>query len=393
MRHAKPFRPTIRVRLTLVYGGLFMVAGAALLGATYLLTSRQLFTEPVPPDHFPSATARPSSEPGPTRESPKPLPEGGLPPVVQQARQSALRELLSQGGIALGLVGITAIGAGWVVAGRMLQPLQRITSTAATIANAPDADRRLGERIAHIGPHDEVKDLADMFDRMLDQLDRSLDGQRRFIANASHELRTPIALNRTLVEVALDEDEVSPRMRQLGTTLLAINTRHARLVEGLLLLASSERDLLKRAYVDLADIVEHTSATFTDGPVQIATELEEAPTMGNAVLLERLIQNLIDNGVKHNLPVGGWVSVTTGTHAGAAVLTVTNSGPVVHVHEIPDLFQPFHRLEHDQLTSADGVGLGLSIVQAVTRAHGGDIRAQTRHEGGLVVTVTLPEAV
>jgi signal transduction histidine kinase len=301
-----------------------------------------------------------------------------------------LHTLLTQGAIALAIVSAAAIALGWLIAGRMLQPLHRITETARRIADAPAADRGLHERIALDGPRDEIKQLADTFDLMLARLDNSFDGQRRFIASASHELRTPLTLNRTLLEVALEPQTASAEVRQLGTTLLAINDRHGRLIDGLLLLAQSEREVTERAYVDLADIVEHVAVSDT---VKIVTAPAEASTWGNPVLLERLVQNLIENGVRHNLPQDGWVRAATSTRPdGWVVLEVMNSGPVIPRYEVPGLFEPFHRYGTERLVSP-GAGLGLSIVRAVARAHGGDVRADARDEGGLIVTVTLPRAL
>jgi signal transduction histidine kinase len=304
--------------------------------------------------------------------------------VIEDTQDDALSALLTQGGIALLVVGAAAIALGWLVAGRMLQPLHRITETARRIAESPAADRGLHDRIALAGPDDEIKQLADTFDLMLTRLDRSFDGQRRFIANASHELRTPLTLNRTLLEVALRQDSAPPEVRQLGATLLAINERHGRLIDGLLLLARSERELTERSYVDLADIAAHVS-----GP-EICCEPAEAPTAGDPVLLERLVQNLVENAVRHNTPEG-WVRVATYAKDGLAVLEVSNTGPVVPRYEVEGLFEPFRRLGTDRL-AGPGVGLGLSIVRAVARAHGGEARAEPRLEGGLVVTVTLPAA-
>nr|BFE76038.1 hypothetical protein GCM10020092_093390 [Actinoplanes digitatis] len=243
--------------------------------------------------------------------------------------------LLTQGGIALLVVSAVAIALGWLVAGRMLQPLHRITETARRIAESPAADRGLHERIALTGPDDEIKQLADTFDLMLTRLDRSFDGQRRFIANASHELRTPLTLNRTLLEVALQQESASVEVRQLGTTLLAINDRHGRLIDGLLTLARSERELTERSYVDLADIASHVSAD------DVQVDLAEAATVGDPVLLERLVQNLVDNSVRHNLADGGWVRVATYTKDDLATLEVSNTGPVVPRYEVETLFEPF----------------------------------------------------
>ena len=357
----------MRLRLTLVYGGLFLLAGLILLGVTAVLVSRELPSDLMVRAKIPS--------PG----------VGGDTTVIQRftedARESTVYTLLTQGGLALVIVAAAAIALGWLIAGLLLQPLNRITDTARRIADAPAADGRLRERIALDGPDDEIKRLADTFDLMLTRLDHAFDGQRRFIANASHELRTPLTLNRTLLEVALTPERVPPEMRQLGDTLLAINDRHGRLIDGLLMLAKSEREPAAHSYVDLADIADHVADTAD-------TKLAEAPVLGDPVLLERMVQNLIENGLRHNVP-GGWVCVVTGTHGPHAFVEVGNSGPVVPPYEVEGLFEPFRRLGTERLASP-GAGLGLSIVRAVARAHGGEARAMARPDGGLVVTVTLP---
>jgi signal transduction histidine kinase len=370
-------RLTVRGRLTLVYGGLFVLAGLVLLGATYVLVSHRL----------PTVVGRAEfTEPAGVAAGTDQL---RVQKFVDGTTDSALHTMLTQGAIALVVVSAAAIALGWLVAGRMLQPLHQITATARRIAQAPDADRGLHERIALAGPPDEIKELADTFDVMLARLDHSFDGQRRFIASASHELRTPLTLNRTLLEVALTPDSASPEVRQLGTTLLAINDRHGRLIDGLLLLAQSDRPVSERSYVDLADIVDHVAVSDT---VKVITEPHEATVAGNPVLLERLVQNLVENGVRHNVPDNGWVLVRTGTRPdGWVVLEVVNTGPVIPRYEVPGLFEPFHRYGAERLHSP-GAGLGLSIVRAVARAHGGDALAAARDEGGLIVTVTLPRA-
>lgn len=367
-------RLTIRTRLTLVYGGLFLFAAILLLGATYAMVSRQLSNNVDPAPTFSATEGTPSTD---SREQ-----------AFQESRSDALAALLTQGGIALALVGAGAVAIGWLIAGRMLQPIDHMTRAARRIADSPTTDRGLHERIALDGPPDEVKRLADTFDLMLERLDHSFDGQRRFIANASHELRTPLTLNRTLLEVAVQRRDASMEISQLGETLLEINSRHERLIDGLLTLAKSDRELGELSYVDLADVVTHVAAQH---PLVTASP-GEAPTMGSAVLLERLVQNLVENGVHHNVP-DGWVRVTSATRAdGWVELVVTNTGPVVPPYELPALFEPFHRLTTDRLTTRTGAGLGLSIVRAVTRAHGGHVDAHPREGGGLVVTVTLPAA-
>jgi signal transduction histidine kinase len=365
-------RLTVRGRLTLVYGSLFVVAGLVLLGATYVLVSQQL----------PAGRASISGVAGPPTS-----PSGNvlIERIAEGNRDSTLHTLLTQGGIALLVVSAAAIALGWLIAGRMLQPLHQITQTARRIADAPAA---LHERIALDGPTDEIKRLADTFDLMLARLDQSFDSQRRFIASASHELRTPLTLNRTLLEVALSPPEVAPELRQLGTTLLEINDRHGRLIDGLLVLAQSEREVTDRFFVDLADIVEHVAGQCAF-PLQV--DAGPAPVVGSPVLLERLVQNLVENAVRYNVP-SGWVRVRSGTRSdGVVVLEVANTGPVVPRYEIPGLFEPFRRLGVERL-AAPGAGLGLSIVRAVARAHGGEVHVEPRDEGGLMVMVTLPGA-
>ena len=342
-------RLTVRGRLTLVYGGLFVAAGLVLLGVTYVLVSHEL-------PRGDSMIRAVAPEPGIAGE-----PAG--PTMIQrfttETRDSTLNTVLTQGAIALVVVSAAAIALGWLIAGRMLQPLHRITDTARRIAFAPAGGEALHERIALDGPPDEVKLLADTFDLMLARLDQSFDGQRRFIANASHELRTPLTLNRTLLEVALEPPTVSPDVRQLGTTLLAINDRHGRLIDGLLVLAQSERELTQRSYVDLADIAVHVAE-------KAEVQAGEAATMGDPVLLERLVQNLVENGWRHNVEDGGWVRIVTGTRPGGTVFVeVSNSGPVVPRYEIPGLFEPFRRLGTDRV-AGPGVGSG-----PVDRAGGG----------------------
>ena len=361
----------MRLRLTVVYGGLFLVAGLVLLLLTWLLVSRQLPGDMV----FKAGTV-------------EQLPGGEPAQVIKQlsgeVRDNTLATLLTQGLIALLIVAATAIALGWFVAGLLLRPLNQITATARRIADAPAADGQLRERIAMTGPDDEIKRLADTFDLMLARLDHAFAGQRRFIANASHELRTPLTLNRTLLEVALTPDTASPEVRLLGETLLTINDRHGRLIDGLLLLAQSEREPATTSYVDLADVADHVAG-------DADTKLAEAPVRGDPILLERMVQNLVENGRRHNVP-DGWVRVTTGRRGDTVFLEVANSGPVVPPYEVEGLFEPFRRHTGDRL-AAPGVGLGLSIVRSVARAHGGTAHAAARPEGGLTVTVTLPRAI
>ena len=230
---------------------------------------------------------------------------------------------------------------------------------------------------------------------MLERLDRSFDGQRRFVANASHELRTPLTLNRTLIEVTLDDPEAPAATRQLGTTLLAVNQRHERLIDGLLTLASSEQGLGARERVDLAEVARHVlgSVDAHGRAPQIETDLHPAGVNGDPVLLERLVSNLVDNAMRYNLPEAGYVGVRTGVVDGRAELVVDNTGPLIAGYDIPGLFEPFRRLPDTDRQAGQGTGLGLSIVKAVARAHGGQVTAAPRDGGGLSVTVRLPHTL
>ncbi|NUR51849.1 MAG: HAMP domain-containing histidine kinase [Hamadaea sp.] len=312
--------------------------------------------------------------------------------VSDAAWGRALSALLARGGIALAVVVVAATAFGWLLAGRLLRPLDQITDTAVRIADAPAADRGLHERIGLTGPPDEVKRLADAFDTMVERLDHAFDAQRRFVANASHELRTPLTVNRSLLEVALYRGEPTPELAQLGRTLLEVNIRHEQLLDGLLVLARAERSegsVADRSYVDLADIVDHVVSVTEWAGLEVRCAAGEAAVTGNPPLLERLVQNLVDNAVRYNVP-DGFVAVSCFARDGS-VLVVENSGPVIPKYDVPALFEPFHRGSRTA-HQAPGAGLGLSIVQAIARAHGGEVRTESRTGGGLVVTVTLPAA-
>ncbi len=407
VRRLLPQRITLRARLTLIYGGLFFAAGIVLLGSTYGLFHQQISqggnvkiasldkgdaANGLPPGVTGDAVLTVDGETLTGDEAQKFL-------IGERSRieSAANNSLITQGAIALAIVGGAAVAFGWLIAGRTLAPLLQVTETARRIAAAPVAERGLHERIALRGPDDEVKDLADTFDTMVERLDRSFAGQRRFVANASHELRTPLTLSRAMVEVAMHRKSASDDLVQLGDDLLEINARHERLITGLLLLASSENEILEQAPVDLADVVEHVIADTTRESeatgVVVHEDLDETVVSGDALLLERLVQNLVENGIRHNVPAGGWVRVTTRMgNDGTVQLEVSNTGPDVPPYDIPMLFEPFRRLDSERLATAKGAGLGLSIVRSVAVAHQGDVTAEPREGGGLVVRVVLPAA-
>ncbi|MDQ0598361.1 signal transduction histidine kinase [Streptomyces canus] len=389
-------RPTIRIRLTLLYGGMFLIAGILLLSIIYLLAAQAISTGNQPPFKIVTATndVRVSSSDCPAVNNATGLTltqfNSAISDCIDHQRQIALDNLLSRSLLALLGLAIIAFAFGYAMAGRVLSPLGRITRTARAVAGSD-----LARRIELDGPDDELKELADTFDDMLERLERAFTAQQRFVGNASHELRTPLAINRTLLEVHLSDPGAPMELQQLGKTLLATNERSEQLVEGLLLLARSDNQIIERKPVDLAEVAEqavdqvHGEAEAKG--VVIRGERQSAVVQGNGVLLERIALNLVQNAVRYNVQKDGWVEVTTEVLHGQAVLVVSNTGPVVPAYEIDNLFEPFKRLRGADRTGSDkGVGLGLSIVRSVARAHGGHIYAQPREGGGLVMRVTLP---
>jgi signal transduction histidine kinase len=391
---------TIRTRLSLLYAGAFFVAGVALIVAIYLylgvVLDRQ-FSIRLVTDDAPTAEGQ-LGAPGvlPPRDL---MDEAGrISVMVRQARVNTLDTMLMVSFILVGILTLMAGVIGWLVAGQALQPLRDITATARRVA-----DRSLHERIALTGPNDEIKDLADTLDQMLERLDRSFDSQRRFVANASHELRTPLTITRTLIEVALLDAAADDKLRQLGTTLLAVNQRHEKLTDGLLTLASGEQRAAEFHTVELGEIAGHIVTELTPiaerAGIRLGTAFIPGTVMGDAFLLERLIQNLIENAIQYNIAENGWVSVHTAMSGNSVELVVENTGPVVPAYEIPSLFEPFRRLAATERLAGGartpitrGAGLGLSIVRSVAHTHGGEVEATPREGGGLVVRVRFPAA-
>ncbi|WP_155056520.1 sensor histidine kinase [Streptomyces blattellae] len=381
-------RPTIRIRLTLLYGGMFLIAGILLLSIIYLLAAQALNVGSELP--FKIVDGRVASDICnlPSSASPSTF-NSAMNDCVNEQRQHALDNLLSRSLLALLGLAVIAFAFGYGMAGRVLAPLGRITRTARAVAGSD-----LSRRIELDGPDDELKELADTFDDMLERLQRAFTAQQRFVGNASHELRTPLAINRTLLEVHLSDPNAPVELQQLGKTLLSTNERSEQLVEGLLLLARSDNQIVERGPVDLAEVasqaVDQVHAEAQANGVEIRGEQKSAVVQGNGVLLERIALNLVQNAVRYNVPEDGWVEVSTEVQHGQAVLVVTNTGPVVPAYEIDNLFEPFRRLRTERTGSDKGVGLGLSIARSVARAHGGHIMAQPREGGGLVMRVTLP---
>jgi signal transduction histidine kinase len=394
MRWPRLPAPTLRLRLTVLHGVLFLVTGAVLLTLGYLLVRHNVSGETnfravrarldqlhAPPGVLPRAANRPFSfAPG--------SPGAQVAIVVRdQLRSDALHRLLIEYIIALVVMtGVSAAG-GWWLAGRALRPLRRIIATARRVSG-----KNLGERIELTGPADELRELGETFDGMLARLDTAFASHRHFVANASHELRTPLAIMRAELDVALDDPNARERdLRRMAEELRDTIDRCERLLGGLLMLARSEVAGRGEEPFDLAalagDCITDLSARAREADLEFRDSLAPAWTAGEPALLERLVANLIDNAVRYN-ERGGFVDVQTGTEGPEAWLSVANSGPAVPAPEAERLTEPFQRLDR----TPGGFGLGLSIVASVVRAHGGTMRVAPRAEGGLSIAVRLPAA-
>jgi signal transduction histidine kinase len=344
---------TLRTQLTVLYGGLLVVVVAVVLAAAAFL--------------FRTATA---------------------PPGVET---SVAHGHFLEIGAAIVIVLAVLIGLwfAWRLAGLYLRPLRTLNATARDIS-ATDLNRRLGLQ----GPDDEITQLGSTLDDLFGRLESSFESQRRFVANASHELRTPLTGQRTLLQVALaDPDATADELRAACEQALALGERQARLVDGLLTLASSERGLERREPLDLAEIAERVivsrqQETARHG-IEVRAALDVAPTTGDPVLIESMVANLLDNAIQHNAPDGS-IDLTTSQLTATSHLSVRNSGPIVPTAEIERLFLPFQRLGHDRTGSGDGHGLGLAIVQAIAQAHHAKITAHPRPQGGLDIEVSFP---
>ncbi|TNC21082.1 sensor histidine kinase [Amycolatopsis alkalitolerans] len=396
-------RHTVRLRLTLFYGALFIVSGAALLVITYLLvvhaTNGVIFTGQhssvvVETGHGSAAPATPLAQPhGPGAQPPNNAPQVSPQQAAQLALQqhsAELHQLLLQSGIALAIMTVVSIGLGWIVAGRVLRPLRTITAAVRDISATS-----LHRRLALSGPRDELTELGETFDGLLARLEASFQAQRRFIANASHELRTPLARQRALAQVALaDPDATAESLRTVHHRILAAGAQQERLIDALLTLARGQAGIDRHDHIDLADLARQALATraaeATTRDIDLRATLRPAPTSGDPRLVERVITNLIDNALQHNRPAGH-LNVDTDSRDGHAMVTVSNTGPRIPADAIDRLFQPFQHLGTDRV--GDRLGLGLSIVQAIASAHHAMITAQPRADGGLTVTVSFPDPI
>jgi signal transduction histidine kinase len=397
-RSARLPRHTVRLRLTALYGGLFLLCGAGLLAVTNALV-RYDKVAALPAGLLGATGAGKGTGIAVERISSSGLPAShgnGAAGVAQAAGAAAyaatLHLLLIQSGIALAIMAVASILLGWFVAGRVLKPLHTITTTVQQITAT-----NLHQRLALDGPDDELKALGETFDELLARLETSFDAQRRFVANASHELRTPLTMMRTALDVATGKPAPPPpEVRALAVKLRRGLDMADRLLESFLTLARADYIPVAQdatAYLDqaaAAALAAHSQAISGMG-LSVERDLRAAPVRGNEVLLARMVTNIIDNAVRHNEP-SGWVRVATGTGKTSARLVVETGGRVLDKRQVSDLAQPFRRIGADRTGSDNGVGLGLSIVAAVAAAHHGTLELQARKGGGLRVAVTLPAA-
>jgi signal transduction histidine kinase len=385
-------RRTVRLRLTVLCSLLFIAAGAGLLAVTYLLVGSA--TSGV--DNSLIRTRSPagpsvSTSPANPTNSESAFTRGQLKAQAYATHAIDMHQLLIWSAIALAVMAVLAVALGWLVAGRMLQPLRKMT-----VATQQISEQNLHKRLDLEGPSDEVKDLADTIDELLGRLEAAFDAQRHFVANASHELRTPLTLNRALVEFTLRNPGATiDDLRAMGEDLISSGEQQEQLIDALLTLAISARGLEQREPFDLSEIIVRVlldpHPEIEQLGLDVRTAFSPAFTTGDSRLAERLVANLFDNALRHNV-AGGHVSVAARTQADHAVLAIANSGPVIRQEDVDRLFEPFQRLESDRTHHPDGHGLGLSIVRSVAVAHGGAITACARAEGGLDIEVTFPLA-
>jgi two-component system sensor histidine kinase VanS len=367
---------TVRLRLTLLYGGLFIVSGALLLAITYVLFRRNGGTSLIVPT---GVDITPHMRQGIEAKFAD----------VEASRDSELDQLLVQSAIALGIMAVVSIALGWLVAGRVLRPLRTMTATTRQIS-----ERNLNERLALAGPQDELKDLADTIDGLLARLEAHVAEQQRFAANASHELRTPLALTQTLLDVA--RADPNRDNGELVERLTAVNTRAIDLTEALLLLSRTDQRSFTKEHVDLSLVAEEATETLLPlaekRGLTIESSGETAPTIGSRALLLQLSTNLVHNAIVHNLPDHGTVWVKTGVDSAGPVLTVENTGEKLTRQMVSTLDEPFLRGSERVRTDHAGIGLGLTIAKSITEAHDGILTLTPRADGGLRVTVQLTAA-
>jgi signal transduction histidine kinase len=375
-----------------VYTSLFALGGAGLVLITYLLVAHTLHsttTTRIPPAIQPALARclQAASQRGGVRsdvmQKCSAVYANGVQAGAAAQRGTTLTHLLTYSLLTLAGVILLAAVAGWIVAGRILRPVHRITAAARAAS-----EQNLSQRIALQGPRDELRELADTFDNMLERLDRAFASQRQFIANASHELRMPLTVMRTAIDVVLAKPEPTrDELMSMATDVRQAVDHAERLVEALLVLARNDQTRTLTDPLDLAAVAEDALEGRTANAVTTITTLDEAPVTGDGVLLERLVTNLLDNAERYNI-AGGTVSISTATDHGASLVRVINTGRVVPPDQVERLFLPFTR--QDDRIGHDGVGLGLTLVSSIAAVHGGTVDATAVPTGGLDISVRLP---
>jgi signal transduction histidine kinase len=369
-----------------------MVTGALLLVIIFLtvrFSSHEAVTRLV--QRHGSGTAPPGATLSVTPES---LASGQaraqqLGALAVHVNNNDLHQLLIGSAFALAIMVVASMALGWLLAGRVLRPLQTITSAARAISAS-----NLHERLALDGPNDELRELGDTFDELLGRLESSFEAQRQFVANASHELRTPLTLERAILEVTLADPAANvATLRAACERVLTIGEQQERMIDALLTLARSESRVARseplRLQSVLSTVLGERREELERRGLRLQTNGEDAPITGDPRLIERLVANLIDNAIHHNT-ADGWVSATTTVEDGQAVLRVRNSGPTITHEQIEQLTRPFNRLGAERTGHGDGHGLGLSIISAIASAHGATLAIHPQPTGGLNVEVTFP---
>jgi len=366
-------RPTLRARMTLLYGAVICASGVALLGVTQLLVPGLL-------QHDVHEAGGPGYHPGAATAGP-------LTRVPLTVGSAMFWNDVST----LVVMTVFSLVVGWLIAGRFVRPLRAITAAARDIS-ASSLHRRLGVR----SRNDEFTELGQTLDDLFGRLEASFQAQRHFIANASHELRTPLSAGRALLQVAIaDPDATVETLRATCQELVELGDQQERLIAALLALASSQRGVGRLECLDLAGITRDVLPARREEAklrgIHLSAALAAAPATGDPSLAESLVANLLDNAIRHNLP-GGQVEVSTALTAAGAVVSVSNTGTLVPPDAVQELFQPFRQLGTERTRHGAGHGLGLAIVRAIADAHGAALSARARPEGGLDIQVTFPDA-
>jgi signal transduction histidine kinase len=394
-------RYTIRLRLAVLYSGVFLILGTLLLAIIFLAVRHSSHGVVVSAQGIATKIAeREGAEVAPTESSLSVVPESvareharahadQLGKLAVNVNNSDVHQLLIWSVLALAIMAVASVALGWLLAGRVLRPLQVITSAARQLSAT-----NLHERLALDGPNDELRELGDTFDELLGRLEASFIAQRQFVANASHELRTPLTLERAILEVTLaDPDAGAVSLRAACERVLEIGAQQEHTIDALLTLARGERGVERREPLLLdaltGEALEERRKEAARRGLRLDSKLEPAPIDGDRRLVERLIANLLDNAIHHNRP-HGWVTVASSSEVGEAVLTIANSGPVIAPDELASLVRPFQRLGTDRTGHDGGHGLGLSIVDAIATAHGATLAVHAQPTGGLRLEVRFP---